>query len=104
MWGEPIAKALASAARNARIVHVGQSAGPEAPLASADVRGKELQILGHSNFALSRDERNRAYLELLDHVAAGRITIDVETYRARGRRRRLGEAAVRPHKKIAVTL
>ncbi len=80
VWGEPLAKALASAARHARIVHLGQSAGPEAPLRSADVRGKELQILGHSNFALSRDDLRRAYLELLDHAVAGRIAIDVERY------------------------
>jgi NADPH2:quinone reductase len=80
VWGEPLARALASAARNARIVHLGQSGGPEAPLRSADVRSKELQILGHSNFALTRDELQRAYLELLEHVAAGRIAIDVERY------------------------
>jgi NADPH:quinone reductase len=81
VWGEPLANALAHAARHARIVHVGQSAGPVAPLRSADVRSKELLIQGHSNFALSRDELQRAYLELLDHAAAGRIAIPVERYR-----------------------
>jgi NADPH2:quinone reductase len=104
LWGEPIAKALASAARNARIVHVGQSAGPEAPLRSADVRSKELQILGHSSFALSRDDLSRAYLELLDHVAAGRITIDVETYALDDVEKAWAKQQSGPHKKIAVTL
>jgi len=80
VWGEPLANALAHAARHARVVHVGQSAGPVAPLRSADVRSKELLIQGHSNFALSRDELQRAYLELLDHAAAGRIAIPVERY------------------------
>jgi NADPH:quinone reductase-like Zn-dependent oxidoreductase len=80
VWGEPLANALAHAAPHARIVHLGQSAGPEAPLRSADVRGKELQIVGHSNFALSRDDLRRAYLELLEHVVAGHIAIDVERY------------------------
>jgi NADPH2:quinone reductase len=80
IWGEPLAGALAAAAPHARIVHVGQSAGPEAPLRSADVRAKELVILGHSNFALSTEERNRAYLELLDHLSAGRIVLDIERY------------------------
>jgi NADPH:quinone reductase len=80
IWGEPLARALAAAAPHARIVHVGQSAGPEAPLRSADVRAKELVILGHSNFALSTEERNRAYLELLDHLSAGRIVLDIERY------------------------
>jgi NADPH2:quinone reductase len=104
VWGEPLAKALAWAAPHARVMHLGQSAGPEAPLRSADVRGKELQILGHLNFALSRHDLRRAYLELLGHVAAGRITIDVETYawddvEAAWARQQSG-----PHKKIAVTL
>ena len=39
----------------ARIVNIGQSAGPAAPLLSADVRGKELTILGFSNFGTPRE-------------------------------------------------
>jgi NADPH2:quinone reductase len=80
VWGKPLADALAHAAPHARVVHLGQSAGPEAPLRSADVRGKELTIMGHSNFALPEDERNRAYLELLDHLVAGRIELRIERY------------------------
>lgn len=84
VWGEPIAGVLAHAALHARVVHVGQSAGPVAPLRSADVRGKELVIMGHSNFAMSKEERDRAYLELLDHVIAGRIELDVRRFRLDG--------------------
>src|SRR5438128_2892085 len=40
LWGAPLAAALAVAARHARIVHVGQSAGAAPPLRSADARGK----------------------------------------------------------------
>jgi NADPH:quinone reductase-like Zn-dependent oxidoreductase len=80
LWGEPLARATQVAAPGARIVHIGQSAGPETTLASADVRGKQLTVMGHSNFGLSQEERNRAYRELLEHVAAGRVTIDLETF------------------------
>jgi NADPH2:quinone reductase len=80
VWGEPLAEALQYAQRHARIIHLGQAAGPTAPLRSADVRAKELTILGHSNFALSKDDSDRAYLELLEHLLAGRITIDYETF------------------------
>ena len=80
VWGEPLADALQYAQRHARVVHLGQSAGPQAPLRSADVRGKELVVMGHSNFALSPEERNRAYLELLDHLAAGRIVLPIERF------------------------
>ena len=80
LWGEPVNAAAEAAAPGARIVHVGQSAGPQATFASAAVRGKRLSILGHSNFALSPDERGQAYLEVAEHVAAGRIRIDVERF------------------------
>jgi NADPH2:quinone reductase len=80
VWGEPLANALQYAARHARVVHVGQSAGPEAPLRSADVRSKELVIMGHSNFALSPEELKRAYLEVLEHLAAGRIELELARY------------------------
>jgi NADPH:quinone reductase len=80
IWGEPLAQALGSASRHARVVHIGQATGPEAPLKSADVRSKELLIQGHSNFALSKGDRERAHLELLDHLVAGRITLDYKTF------------------------
>ena len=80
VWGEPLADALQYARRHARVVHVGQSAGPVSPLRSADVRGKELTIMGHSNFALTKEELDRAYLELLEHVTAGRIDVPVERF------------------------
>jgi NADPH2:quinone reductase len=80
VWGEPLAGALQYAQRHARIVHIGQSAGAQSPLKSADVRGKELVLMGHSNFALSKEERDRAHLELLGHLTAGRIHLDYETF------------------------
>lgn len=80
VWGEPLADALQYARRHARVVHIGQSAGPVSPLRSADVRGKELIIMGHSNFALTKEEHDRAYLELLEHVTAGRIDPPIERF------------------------
>jgi NADPH:quinone reductase len=80
LWATPFAAALEAAAPGARAVNVGQSAGPETTLASGTVRGKQLDILGHSNFALSHDAIQAAYAELTSEVAAGRISIDLERY------------------------
>ena len=44
-----------SPAPGGRIVHVGQSAAPTATFVSGHVRGKQLQILGYSNFAVPLD-------------------------------------------------
>ena len=80
VWAEPARAAVVAAAPGARIVHVGQSAGPEATLTSGDVRGKQLSILGYSNFRLSDPELADVYTELADHVAAGRIRIELDAY------------------------
>lgn len=80
LWGEPVAAAAQAAAPGARIINIGQSAGPEATLASAAVRGKQLRIQGHSNFAMTPSERRAVHLELLEEVQAGRIALDLERF------------------------
>ncbi|MEX0673458.1 MAG: zinc-binding alcohol dehydrogenase family protein [Gaiellaceae bacterium] len=78
LWGEPLAAAVEAAARGARIVHVGQSAGAEATLTSAAVRGKGLELYGYSNFLVPPEVTAREYAALVGHVTRGEVTIDVE--------------------------
>jgi NADPH2:quinone reductase len=75
LWAEPVEAAAAAAGQGARFVHLGQSAGPSATLASGLVRGKQLQILGYSNFAVPGDVLARGYAEVVGHAAAGRIRL-----------------------------
>lgn len=78
LWGEPLAAALEAAAPGARAVNIGQSAGAEATLASAWVRGKQLELLGYSNFAVPRDVLEREYGRLVEAAVAGEVVVDVE--------------------------
>jgi NADPH2:quinone reductase len=80
LWGEPVVAAAAAAAQGARIVNIGQSAGAEAPLRSADVRGKQLDVLGFSIFHTPRDALEREYLRLVGHVAAGELEVELERF------------------------
>jgi NADPH2:quinone reductase len=80
LWGEPVVAAARAAAPGARIVNIGQSAGPEAPFASADVRGKQLEILGYSNFGTPREVMHREYLRLVEHAAAGDVQVDIARF------------------------
>jgi NADPH2:quinone reductase len=80
LWGEPVAAAAHAAAPGARIVNIGQSAGAEAPLASADVRGKQLEILGYSNFGTPREVMHREYLRLVEHAAAGEVQVEIARF------------------------
>ena len=93
VWGEPVAAATA-AAPGARLVNIGQSAGPAAPFLSADVRGKQLNILGYSNFGTPREVMHREYLRLVEHAKVGDIEVEIKTFRSTGLprpgRRRLG--------------
>ena len=78
LWGAPLAAAAEACARHARIVHLGQSAGPEATLKSSVVRGKSLDLHGLSTGQTPRDELRREYAELVRHAVRGEIEIDVE--------------------------
>jgi NADPH:quinone reductase len=78
LWDGPATAAAHAAAQHGRIVQVGQSAGAEATLASSQVRGKSLSILGHSNHAAPPHVLAVAYRRMLDHAAAGELTVDHE--------------------------
>jgi NADPH:quinone reductase-like Zn-dependent oxidoreductase len=78
LCGEPLERAVAAAAPGARIVQLGQSAGPTATLASADVRSKQLELYGYSNFAVPEDVLAEQYRTLVRHAVAGEIRLDLE--------------------------
>ena len=78
LWGEPFVAALEAAAPRARIVQLGQSAGAQAVIASGLVRGKTVDVLGFTNFAVPKDTLHDALLTLVGHASAGRITFDLE--------------------------
>jgi NADPH2:quinone reductase len=80
LWDGPVAAAAEAAAPHARIVHYGQSAGPEATLKSGTVRGKELELLGLSNFARTNHELRALHGDLLRHAKSGAIKVDFETF------------------------
>jgi NADPH:quinone reductase len=80
LWGAPVEAAAEMAAPKARIVHFGQSAGPEATFESAAIRGKELELLGQSNFARTQEELHATHAELLRRAAAGELEVDFEKF------------------------
>jgi NADPH:quinone reductase len=77
LWGKPLVAALSAARPGARVAHIGTSAGPLAEIPSALVRGKQLDVLGYSNFAVPRDIFVATYRELVERAIAGSLTVDV---------------------------
>jgi NADPH2:quinone reductase len=80
LWGPPAVAAIQSAAPGWRLVQVGQSAGGEATVASAAIRGKMGEIYGFTDFAVPPGDFREHYLRLVGHAAAGEIQFDVESY------------------------
>ncbi len=78
LWGEPLERAVAAAAPGARIVQLGQSAGPTATLTSAAIRSKQLEFYGFSIFATPADLLAEQYRRLVGHAVAGEIQLEVE--------------------------
>jgi NADPH:quinone reductase len=104
LWGAPAVAAIQAAASGWRLVQVGQSAGAEATVASAAIRGKMGELYGYTDFAVPQDEFRRHYLRLVSHASAGEVVFDVESYPLE----RVGEAWERQasgaNAKIVVTL
>jgi NADPH2:quinone reductase len=80
LWGPPALAAIAIAPIGMRFVNLGQSAGASVELASAAVRGRLLEIIGHTVFEAAHADLARGHRAMLGHVAAGELEVDVETY------------------------
>lgn len=77
LWGEPLVASLGIVKPGARVVHVGQSAGPVAAIPSGLVRGRQVKILGYSNFAVPREVLEEAYTSLVALAIDGSLRMDV---------------------------
>ncbi len=78
LWGVPAAAAIEALGVGGRLIQLGQSAGAEATLPSATIRGRLLDVRGYLNGFAPADVHREAYRTLLDHAAAGRIEVEVE--------------------------
>ena len=99
LCGEPLERAVAAAAPGARIVQLGQAAGPTATLPSAAIRGKQLELYGFSDFAVPAGRaRGALHAARRAHAVAGEIEVDLE----RVGLDEIGEAWGRPGKRSSV--
>jgi NADPH:quinone reductase-like Zn-dependent oxidoreductase len=78
VWGDPAVAAMDALNVRGRHVQLGQSAGAVATVPSAIIRGKTLDVLGHTNFAVPLDDKRAAYERMAAHAAAGELGVDVE--------------------------
>lgn len=102
LWGAPAVAAIEALGVGGRLVQIGQSAGAEATIASAPVRGKALDIRGHLNFLVPPDVRRAAYARMVEHAAAGRIAVELERIPLRDVEQAWARQAGAPHRKLVL--
>jgi NADPH2:quinone reductase len=79
LWGAPALAACSIAPIGMRLVNLGQSAAATVELPSAIVRGRRLEIIGHTVFEAPPEQLAAAHREMIEHAAAGRLRIEIET-------------------------
>ncbi len=104
LWGEPAVAALKTLRIGGRLVHLGTSAGAEATIPSAPLRGNNVSIIGHSNLTTPHDEKARAYRELIEHANAGRLRVELDVYPLERIADAWAEQAAFPHRKIVIAV
>jgi NADPH:quinone reductase len=102
LWGEPAAAAAEAAKPAARIVQLGQSAGATAPITSAAVRFKGLEIYGYSVFNLPKDVLDREYTRLVEHAMNGDIQVEIERLPLDRIADAWEQQAASPHRKLVL--
>jgi NADPH:quinone reductase-like Zn-dependent oxidoreductase len=80
LWGPPALAAMMIAPVGMRLVNLGQSAGAAVDLASAVVRGRRLEIIGHTVFEAPKDMLAAAHRSMIAHARAGRLELDLQVY------------------------
>ncbi len=103
LWGEPGAAACEAAAQGARIVQLGQAAGPTAPVTSAAIRFKGLELYGYSNFNLPKDVLDREYARLVEHAVNGDIRVEIDRIPLDDVTAAWERQARSPHRKLVLT-
>jgi NADPH:quinone reductase-like Zn-dependent oxidoreductase len=75
VFGVPAAAALRVLRPGGRLVNLGSSAAPAAPIDSATLRSGSLRVLGYTNNALSVAQRAESLAEVAGFAAEGRLTV-----------------------------
>jgi len=78
LWGVPAEAAVEAMAFGGRLVQLGRSAGDIASFDSATIRGRCLQILGHTNFATPPEEKAMALDRMFGWAREGILDIPSE--------------------------
>lgn len=78
LWGSPAAAALQAATMRARLIQIGNSAGPMDNFDPGSLRGRVIQILGFSGSAVPKSVARAAYADMTALAGEGKLRIKTE--------------------------
>ena len=78
LCGVPASAALRLLGPGARFVNLGSSAGDTATFTSATIRSRSAKVLGYTNNEIDTKQKGAALSAVLDHAAAGHLSVDHE--------------------------
>jgi NADPH:quinone reductase-like Zn-dependent oxidoreductase len=100
LYGEPFEAALQATATSARLVTIGESAGPAASIPFRALQGRT--HIGHGSGVLPKELVRDAYAKLTGHAAAGRIRVEIERFALEEAVQAWHAQAASPHCKLVV--
>src|SRR2546423_8852983 len=103
VWGVPGVAALEAMSPMGRFVQLGASAGQEAVVKSAAVRGRYLSVLGYNSFVVPWEEQAAAYRTLVDYAAAGKLKVEFEILPLEAAADAWKQQASSPHRKLVLS-
>jgi NADPH2:quinone reductase len=80
LWGDPAMAAIQAGNFGVRLVNCGQAAQPTTEFASVALRNHRATVRGISTAMDGFDVRRARFVEALEHLAAGRLTVDYAVY------------------------
>jgi NADPH:quinone reductase-like Zn-dependent oxidoreductase len=78
LYGAPFEAALAASAQHARLVTLGESAGPDARVSFRALQSRT--HIGHGSGLVPKEIVRDAYAQLTQHALAGEIAVEVERF------------------------
>ncbi len=102
LWGEPALAALGAIAPWGRMVQVGHAAGSTATVPAAALRSRCASVTGYTTGLVEPPTVRAAYLELIDHIRRGQLTVNVERYALEDAPDAWVRQAQSPHGKLVI--
>jgi NADPH:quinone reductase-like Zn-dependent oxidoreductase len=103
LFGVPLEAALRVCAPRARLLNIGNSAGPTAQLPAGVLRGKQLTLSGFAGLHTPLVEKRVALEWLWAKVSSGELRVDVKTFPLQELPSAWRDQAASPHAKYILT-